>query len=97
MCGCTHAQAGAYPIQRHRGFPPQPRRNPDFLRIAFASPLQVLSAPTQRAELLLNNSLGLCQSRLPNFLAGVLRAGQLADLRQQLLPKVFAARAPTPI
>ena len=93
---CSHMQPFCNPCVSHRRFPPQTQGHSDLFRIPFSPFAQLCLLPLQFPELLLNHSLGLCFSRLPNLLPVMLRPSLLVHLRQQFLTESFVPKAPTP-
>ncbi|HVV70420.1 MAG TPA: hypothetical protein VHI52_02810 [Verrucomicrobiae bacterium] len=90
----THAQTFGDSFQRHRGFSPQPCGNPNLLRVALVTALQVRRAPVQGRKLLLGNMQSFGQGGLADLFATTPAVGHLADLRQQLLQELLTAVAP---
>src|SRR5881409_2885655 len=86
---CSHMQPFCNPCVSHRRFPPQAQGHSDLFRIPFSPFAQLCLLPLQFPELLLNHSLGLCFSRLPNLLPVMLRPSLLVHLRQQFLTESF--------
>ena len=60
MAGRAQVQAFRYPVQRHRRFPPQSRRDSYLGGVALAMAPQVLCAPTRRLQFFADDAFCLC-------------------------------------
>src|SRR5208283_1794002 len=85
------------PFQPHRPLLPEPRGQPHFPRIPFARLVQGGFAPLQTPHLLLEQTQRRRLLRLPPF--GSIMGGPQPPRRgrQQFLPELLAAQAPTPL
>ena len=94
--GTPQSHPRRYALERQDGLPPQPRRNPQFLRIALAAPPQVCFRPLQSFQFFGHNPVPFVYRRLLTQPATGAFPRHLLNLFEHPPPKFRAPKTPTP-